>query len=93
MAKKSKVFEYPASVRLMKEGTVLMVVMTQLYKIGIYVIVDNDSGMQSCTSLPQITKYMKQFEESNLKEGITVEFGSIIHAFVNEEGFCEQIRE
>jgi hypothetical protein len=89
---KQKVWEFPASVQLKdKTGKVVLQVLTQLYKAcGMYVAeywsgdaIPNQFGLKP----EHMAKYMKQFEQDNLKDGAVSEFGTPIKVTTDPDGF------
>lgn len=91
MARNKKKYTYPVAATLKKDGKVVHTVDTQLYRIGIYIMVNNNPANQSDMSPEQVVKYMKQFKQDNLNDGVTVEFAREITVHENEDGFWEEV--
>lgn len=62
--------------------------LTQLYQIGIYAIVNNDPAMQLNLTPKDIVKIEKDLNKRMLSSDITeLEYGRSISIYKNEEGF------
>jgi hypothetical protein len=86
-----KIWEFPASVKLIdKKGKVVLRVLTQLYKTsGMYVAeywYENDTPSQFGLLPSNMIKYMAQFKQDNLTEGVTSEFGNTIKVTTDANG-------
>lgn len=93
---KTKVWEYPASVTLKdKDGNEIVRVLTQLYKAtGVYVAIysKGESTPEQFGLKPsKMAKYMAQFNQDNLKNGFTSEFGATVKVTTDASGFFERI--
>jgi hypothetical protein len=73
------------------EGTEFNMI-SQLYKIGVYVIINNDPGMQYNLTPSQMVKTEKQFKKSFEAGDITdLVLGRLITVTKDKEGFYIEI--
>jgi len=91
--KKQKTWKYPIWAKVYQGDKVVVSMMTQLYQIGVYGIMNNNPSQQGSFSPSQMVKQMKQFRPENLKEGmdLRVEFGREITVTENEDGFYVEV--
>lgn len=89
----SKKYKYHRSHSYTKEGFKVSLI-TQLYKVGIYGIINGDPGMQGTftpSGLVTLEKKLKKEEEEG--EVSNLEFGKPITVHKNEDGLWEEVDE
>jgi hypothetical protein len=90
--KKSRIYKYPVSA-LWTEDNVEKNYATQLYRIGVYIIFNNDSAMQGNMSPSRITKLAKNLKKAEEAGKITnLIFGREIRVS-DKSGFWEEVKE
>jgi hypothetical protein len=90
--KKKKTWTYPRYVNIKdSSGKTVMSVVTQLYQIGVYICAENGGRDQFGLKPSVVVKYMKGFDQSNLKEGYTSEIGHTITVTEDEDGFYKEV--
>ncbi len=66
---------------------------TQLYKVGVYMIVNNDPRLQFNMTPNQMVTMERKLKKSLEKEDISdLQFGKEITVIENEDGFYEEIQ-
>jgi hypothetical protein len=90
--KKQQKWTYPVCVEVKDtEGKVVFSAMSQVYKIGIYVIYNNNSAQQGGLAPSAMVKLMRQFKPENIKGDYTVEFGRDVTVTMDEQGFYVEV--
>lgn len=95
---KKKVWKYPVSVTVKKGDNVVFTILTQLYSaVGVYVCVYlrgrrmlNQFGMKPSSAA---NYFKKVWGQSNLKKGLTVEYGHEVKVTTDDEGFYIKVKE
>lgn len=90
MAKKKTWTYYRSGKMLLKDGTATSFA-TQLYQIGVYLIIDNNSALQGGTHPKNMERLVKDWEKKK-EEGATILWGSSI-TVTEEDGFFEEVTQ
>lgn len=86
--KKVKIYEYHVWNSFITKGGQKTDMLTQLYQIGIYAIINNDPAMQLNLTPKDIVKIEKDLNKRMLSGDITeLEYGRSISVYENEEEF------
>jgi hypothetical protein len=88
MSKKQKIYSYPRSMFIEYNANSTFQYVTQLYEIGVYIIINNDSQLQFIFSPKDMEKFVKKMlKDDKIK---SVDKGSIVN--VQEvDGFFKEV--
>jgi len=85
--KKPKIYIYHTSHEFMSKGKKVDM-MTQLYKIGVYAIINNNPAMQMTFNPPTMVNIEKDLKKDEKSGKITdLKFGRAISVYADEDGF------
>jgi hypothetical protein len=91
--KKVKVYTYHISHQFISKGK-KMDMMTQLYKIGVYAIINSDPSLQTGIDPPQMVKMEKDLNKSFASGKITeLRYGRAISVYEDKDGFWTEKTE
>ena len=92
--KKIKVYTYHASHSFIGSNNTKVEILTQLYKIGLYVIINADPAMQIGFDPDCMVKLEKDLKRQEKEGRITnLVFGRAISAYKDEEGFWTEKKD
>lgn len=87
--------EFPRFCKVTKNDEQLLYAVSQVYKTGIYIALygKNNSLLDQGSFTPkQAKKYMNQFNQNNLKPGLTSEKGSLV-TIIEKDGMYEELQQ
>ena len=90
---KKKVYEYPITIQITYADGAIDNIITQLYQMGVYVIINNDPEMQFITS-PEEIIYLEQKLKGNLESGEikNIVFGRLIKVREDDNGLYQEVK-